>query len=132
MSRMRRIACAVLIAIPMAVAAAINLDEFDTNVMRDMDDAHKDLEPVLGASNVAAAAEDLTVLKDGYSWTLEFFTAQRTEAPDAVEIATAGARLLAEIESATAARNFDGAVAKARELNANCKSCHEKYKPKKR
>jgi cytochrome c556 len=126
----RAASLSLLLSIPVAFAA-INLDDFDTNLMRDMDDAHEDLEPALGAANAAAAREDLAVLKENYDLTLEYFTARKDEAPDAVEFAAAGLKLLGEIGKATSDRNFERAVLKARELNANCKGCHEKYRPKK-
>lgn len=130
MSRMRRIACALLLMVPLTVVSALDLDDFDQDLMRAVEDAFKDLEPVLGASNIDAAKDDIAVLKEGYQWTLEYFTAKKAEALDAVEIVVAGQKLLGEVEGAMAAKDFGKAMAKARELSANCKSCHDKYKPK--
>jgi hypothetical protein len=126
----RTAAWAVLSGISIAAVAAVNLDAFDGDVMRAMDDAFKDFEPVLGASNAAAAKENLATLKDGYQWALEFFTEQENEGKDGIEILKAGGKLLGEIEAALNKRDFTAAIAKARELQANCKSCHDKYKPK--
>ena len=112
------------------VAAAVNLDAFDGDAMRAMDDAFQDLEPVLGASNTAAAKENLATLNDGYQWTLAFFIEQEKEGREGIEILKAGGKLLGEIETALNKRDFTAATAKARELQGNCKSCHEKYKPK--
>lgn len=123
-------ACAVLLGSSVAVLAEVNLDGFDGEVMRAMDDAFKDLEPVLGASNVEAAKADVATLKDGYQWTLEFFAVDRG-APEAAAINQAGQALLAEIDSAIDKGDFGAAVGKARDLQANCKSCHQKYRPKK-
>lgn len=128
--RWRMAAWAVLLGSSMVMAAEVNLDGFDGEVMRAMDDAFKDLEPVLGASNVEAARADVSTLKDGYQWTLEFFEVDRG-APEAAAINKAGQALLAEIESAIDKGDFTAAVGKARDLQANCKSCHQKYRPKK-
>ncbi len=122
---------ALLLVVPVAAIPAIDLSDFDDDVMRAMDDAYKDLEPVLGASNADAARVDLAVLKEGYQWTHEYFTGKKAEAPDALEIVIAGRKLLGEIQSALDARDFTLGVTKARELHANCKSCHDTYKPKK-
>jgi cytochrome c556 len=43
----------------------------------------------------------------------------------------AGQKLLGDVESATTAGDFAAAVTSARELQKNCKSCHDKYKSKK-
>ncbi len=123
--------CAVLSGVSMVAASAVNLDEFDSDAMRAMDDAFKDLEPVLGASNTTAAKEDLAALQEGYRWTLEYFTEQEKEGKDGIEILKAGSKLLDEIDARLNNRDFTGAVAKSRDLRANCKSCHDKYKPKK-
>jgi cytochrome c556 len=128
--RWRMAAWAVLLGSSMVMAAEVNLDGFDGEVMRAMDDAFKDLEPVLGASNVEAAKVDVATLKDGYQWTLEFFEVDRG-APEAAGINKAGQALLAEIDSAIDKGDFPAAVGKARDLQANCKSCHQKYRPKK-
>lgn len=122
---------ALLSGVSIAAVAAVNLEEFDSDAMRAMDDAFKDLEPVLGASNTAAAKENLATLQEVYKWTLEYFTAQEKEGKEGIVILKAGSKLLGEIEVAVNKRDFTGAIAKARELQANCKSCHDKYKPKK-
>jgi cytochrome c556 len=130
MSMTWRMPCALLLVVPMTVVA-LDLADFDQDVMRAMDDAFKDLEPVLGASNADIAKDDIAVLKDGYQFTHEYFTGKKAEAPDAVEINLAGQKLLGEIESAVAAKDFPKAVTKSRELQGNCRSCHDKYKPRK-
>ena len=50
----------------------LDLTDFDDDSMRDMDDANKDLQPVLGAKNAAAALSDAqliqSVLKETETW----------------------------------------------------------------
>ncbi len=130
MSWLRVAACSVLLGSSVAVLAEVDLAGFDGEVMRAMDDAFKDLEPVLGASNVEAAKLDVATLKDGYQWTLEYFEVDRG-APEAAGINKAGQALLGEINSAIDKGDFAAAVGKTRDLQANCKSCHQKYRPKK-
>ena len=130
MSWLKRGACALLLGSSMVVLADVDLAGFDSEVMRAMDDAFKDLEPVLGASNVEAARADVGTLKEGYQWTLEYFQVDRG-APEAAGLNKAGQLLLDEISSAIDRGDFTAAVGKTRDLQANCKSCHQKYRPKK-
>ena len=51
------------------VFAEIDLKDFDDDLMRDMDTAIKDLEPVLGAKNAMAASGDAELLRDGFKQT---------------------------------------------------------------
>lgn len=118
----------MLLLVPTLLVAAIELPGFDGEVMQAMDEAYKDLEPVLGASNAQQARENLAVLEEAYQWTLDYFTPLKSEAPDAIDFAVAGQKKLQEIDAAIGAGNFGQAAEKARELNANCKSCHDKYK----
>jgi hypothetical protein len=112
----------------LVLASDVDLSDFDDEVMRAMDDALKDLEPVIGASNDEYANNDLDVLKQGYTWTADYFRT-KPNAPKAVDGAVAGLALIDEVSKAVAAKNFEAAAAKARELSKNCKSCHDAYKP---
>lgn len=108
--------------------AAIDLGDFDEYVMRDMDDANKDLGPALGAGNYEAALADAEVLKTGLDWTEDYFVA-KGGTDDAVDLARQGKASLATVF--TAIRDQDLAIASeaARAVNKNCTSCHELYKP---
>lgn len=110
-----------------AVCAAIDLSDFNDDVMRAMDDAFKDLEPVLGAGDTAAAKNDIEVLLEGYQWTNDYFSAKGTE--DAVKIARDGHALVERAQTAIANKDLAAAAAVARETAKNCKSCHDLYKP---
>ena len=122
---------ALLAMVPAAAIAAIDLSDFDDDVMRAMDDAYKDLEPVLSASNVDASRMNIAVLDEGFQWTFEYFTAKQEEGRDALALLAPGRKILAEVQTALDARDFTTAVTKARALHDNCKACHDKYKPKK-
>lgn len=110
------------------VFAEIDLSDFDDDLMRDMDDAVKDLEPVLGAKNAAAATADAEVLRNGFKWTEDYF-ARKGSATDAVEFARTSQQLTAAVLQHVAARDFDAAAAAARELSKSCRKCHDVYKP---
>lgn len=108
--------------------AAIDLSDFDEYVMRDMDDANKDLGPALGAGNLEAALADAQVLKTGLDWTEDYFVA-KGGTDDAVTLARQGKTSLATVFDAIGRKDLDVATAAAREVGKNCTSCHDLYKP---
>ncbi len=108
--------------------AAVDLSDFDEYVMRDMDDANKDLGPALGAGNLEAALADTDVLKTGLDWTEDYFVA-KGGTDDAVTLAQQGKTSLATVVAAIGRKDLDAATAAAREVGKNCTSCHDLYKP---
>lgn len=110
------------------VIAAIDLSDFNDDVMRAMDDSIKDLEPSLGAGNTEAAKNDLEVLVEAYQWTEDYFVKKGNTA-DAVKIAQQGKLLVAAVDKAMVANNLTAAATAARDTAKNCKSCHDLYKP---
>src|ERR1700730_15654748 len=92
-----------------AVFAEIDLKDFDDDLMRDMDTAIKDLEPVVGAKNAVAATGDAELLRDGFKQTEEYF-AKKGNAADAVEFARKSAELTATVLKEISANDFDAAA----------------------
>lgn len=108
-------------------ALAVELEGFDKDVMQAMDDAFKDLEPVIGARNTEAAISDVQVLLEGYQWTGDYFKA-RTDTPDAVQWNAEGHALLESVLASLNRQDFEKAAESARATAKNCKACHEVYK----
>lgn len=108
--------------------AAIDLGDFDEYVMRDMDDANKDLGPALGAGNFEAALADAEALQTGLNWTEDYFV-RKGGVDDAVVLARKGKDSLATVFAAISRKDLDVASAAAREVGKNCTSCHDLYKP---
>ena len=108
--------------------AAIDLSDFNDDVMRAMDDSFKNLEPVLGAGDAVAAKNDIEVLLEGYQWTDDYFSA-KGGVDDAVKIAKEGHALIQRADAAIAKNDLVEAASLARETAKNCKSCHDLYKP---
>lgn len=108
--------------------AAIDLSDFNDDMMRDMDDAIKDLEPVIAAHNSAGAGSDTQVLLGGFKETESYF-AKKGGADDAVKIARQEQDQLAQVDKFLAAGDFDSAATSAREVAHTCKTCHDTYKP---
>jgi cytochrome c556 len=107
--------------------AALDLSDFDDDMMRDMDDAIKDLEPVIAAKNAASAGQDAQVLQNGFKETEDYFTKKGVD--DAVKFAHDQEDRLAQVNKFLAAGDFDGAAGAAREVSHGCKTCHDAYKP---
>lgn len=113
-----------------AEAAHVELDltDFDDDSMRDMDDANKDLQPVLGAKSSQAALSDARVIQDVLKQTEAWFV-KKGGAEDAVRIAQQGQIAVAAVIAALGKNDFDAATAAARDTAHNCRACHDIYKP---
>lgn len=117
---------ALLLSVP--ALADPDFSDVDSDLMRGMEDAIKDLEPVLGAGNITSARADAEVLRDGLKWVDEYFTA-KGGVDDGVAIARDGRALVAELLGNLDANNVQAAIESARKTAKNCRSCHEIYKP---
>lgn len=120
-----------LLAVALLATPALASPDFadiDSYLMRGMDDAIKDLEPVLGAGNLASAQSDAEVLRDGLQWVEEYFVA-KGGVDDGVTIARRGRAVVAELLGHLDAKNVPAAIEAARNTAKNCRSCHDIYKP---
>lgn len=106
----------------------LDLTDFDDDSMRDMDDANKDLQPVLGAKNAAAALADAQLIQSVLKETEAYFT-KKGGTDSAVKIAQQGEVAVSAVISALEKSDFDTAAAAARDTTRNCRSCHDIYKP---
>jgi len=129
MSKTNIILCGLLLVLSRGAAyAEVDLKDFDDDLMRDMDTAIKDLEPVIGAKNAAAASGDAELLRDGFKQTQEYF-AKKGTAPDAVDFARKSEEVTETVLKDIAASDFDAASTSARALSKSCRACHDVYKP---
>ena len=106
----------------------LDLTDFDDDSMRDMDDANKDLQPVLGARNADAALADAQVIQNVLKQTEAYFT-KKGGTDNAVRIARQGEVSVSVVIAALGKNDFDTAAAAARDTAKNCRSCHDIYKP---
>ena len=113
-----------------AALAEIDLSDFDDDTMRAMDDAMKDLEPVIGGKSAIAAQTDAQTIQEGLKWTEAYFT-KKGNFDDAVQIAKHGEDLVAEVQANVSKSDFDAAMTAARAVEKNCHACHDLYKPRK-
>lgn len=107
--------------------ASIDTSDVDAYLMQDMEDALKDLEPVLTAGNFDSALADAQVLRDGLQYVHDYFVGKGAE--DGVKIAVEGQAAVARVLAAIEKKDQEAAVTAARDTGRNCKSCHEIYKP---
>jgi cytochrome c556 len=133
--RMRRLAPLALIVLLVGAVHAdptqhvsIDLKDFDDDAMRDMDDANKDLQPVIGARNAPQALADAQAIQSVLKEAEDYFS-KKGGTEDAVRIAQQGESALAAVVTALNKSDFDTAGAAARDVSKNCKSCHDIYKP---
>jgi hypothetical protein len=110
------------------MAAEIDFSDFDDALMRDMDDAVKELDSNVGGQDAAASLANVAVLRDGLVWAEKYFVA-KPEAPLGAGLAREGLEHLTAIEKSVGAGDFDGAFAGVRGVVKSCKACHEAYKP---
>jgi hypothetical protein len=124
------LASALSCALIRAEAAHVELDltDFDDDSMRDMDDANKDLQPVLGAQNSQAALSDAQVIQGVLKQTEAYFV-KKGGTGDAVRIAQQGETAVAAVIAALEKKDFEAATAAARDTAHNCRACHDIYKP---
>jgi cytochrome c556 len=117
---------AALLAV--AAAADVDLKDFDDDLMKNMGDTIKLLEPDINAKNLDAANQEVAVFTDGFKYVEDYFAA-KGNAGDAVQFAHDSRGLTDAVRTALAAKDFDAAAAAARNLSKSCKSCHDVYKP---
>lgn len=118
----------VALACSAALAAEIDLSDFDDDLMRSMDDSIKDLEPVIAAGNAQSAANDVAVILDGLKWTQDYFV-KKGNTDDAVKFARDSLQRVDAVQKALAAKDLQAAADSARMLPKSCKACHDVYKP---
>jgi hypothetical protein len=106
----------------------LDLTDFDDDSMRDMDDANKDLQPVLGAKNADAALQDAQIIQIVLKETEGYFT-KKGGTDNAVKIARQGELSVEAVIAALGKNDFDTAAAAARDTAKNCRACHDIYKP---
>lgn len=107
--------------------ASIDTSDVDAYLMQDMENALKDLEPVLTARNFDSALADAQILRDGLQYIHDYFVAKGAE--DGVKIAAEGQAAVARVFAAIEKKDPEAAVTAARDTGKNCKSCHDIYHP---
>lgn len=108
--------------------AEIDTSDIDWYLMQDMENALKDLEPVLAVGNFDSARSSAEVLRGGLQYVHDYFVA-KGNVEDAVKIAAEGQQRIARVFAALESKNQEEAIVAARDTARNCKACHQIYKP---
>jgi cytochrome c556 len=119
---------AASVALATGTAADIDYSDFDDALMRDMDDAIKELDSNVGGQDAPASRANVEVLREGLVWAEKYFAA-KPETPRGAELAREGQQQLAQVSQAIEAGNFDAASDSVRGVVRSCKACHEAYRP---
>lgn len=119
---------ATLVFSMIAMAAEIDFSDFHDSLMRDMDDAVKELDSNVAGGDAAASLANVKALREGFAWAEKYFAA-KPEAPLGHGFAKDGILHLDALEKALSAGDFDGANDGLRGVVKSCKACHEAYKP---
>jgi hypothetical protein len=118
---------ASLLFLPSAYAA-IDLTDFDDNVMHDIEDAAKELDSSIANRDADVAISNANFVRDNLKWTEGYFS-KKGNIEDAVRFAQQGQQHALDISKAIAAKDFDAAYDSFGSLKKTCKSCHDAYKP---
>jgi hypothetical protein len=127
--RTRLLVASALVALAStAWAADIDYSDFDDALMRDMDDAIKELDSNVSGQHAEASLANAIVLRDGLAYAEKYFAA-KPETPKGAGLAREGQEHLALVVQAIEAKDFDAASRSVRGVVRSCKACHEAYKP---
>ncbi|MFL6657577.1 MAG: hypothetical protein ACJ8GW_05865 [Massilia sp.] len=123
--RLLRPLCAALLLI---AGAAWSADiEMDTDWMKAIEDANKNLSSDIALKNRKGAVDDTKELEELFVKVDGFF-GEKPDAHEAVALSKKSLELTREISRAVTAGNFDGASEAATTLSRTCRSCHTFYK----
>jgi hypothetical protein len=115
-------------ALLLAAGAAWSAEtEMDTDWMRAIEDANKNLSSDIALKNTKGALADARELEEMFVKVEGFFSA-KGEAHEAVDLSKKSIDLTREIAKSVNAGDFDTATNSATTLSRNCRSCHTFYK----
>lgn len=108
--------------------ADIDLKDFDTDAMKAIEDAAKDLESSIATKDVRVAVSNAEFIRDSLHWAEGYFV-KKGNVDDAVKWARQGRELADAIATSVNKQEFDLAYDSFGSLKKTCKSCHDAYKP---
>jgi hypothetical protein len=126
---MRRILAIFSLSILTLTALAnIDLSDFDSEAMRNIEDATKELDAALLNKEAEIAVANAEFIRDSLHWAEGYF-AKKGGLEDAVKWSQQGRNLAATIANSAAGKDFNAAYESFGSLKRTCKSCHDAYKP---
>jgi len=107
---------------------AVDLTDFDDDVMRNMDDTVKALDSHLAMRDAKAAQADAQSIREGLHWAGDYFV-RKGNLERAVQFARHAEELAGDVGRSAASSDFDAAVTSYDSLVRACRACHNEYKP---
>ncbi len=101
--------------------------DMDTDWMKDIEDANKNLSSNIALKNAVAASADTKELAGLFTKVEAFFVA-KGDAHDAVDLSKKSLDLTSEISRSISANDFDKATDSATTLSRTCRTCHTFFK----
>jgi hypothetical protein len=108
--------------------ADIDLKDFDTDAMKAIEGATKDLDSSIVYKDVPGAISNAEFIRDSLLWAEGYFS-QKGNADDAVKWSRQGRELADAIAAFAKKKEFAAADDAFGSLKKVCKSCHDAYKP---
>jgi hypothetical protein len=124
MARLRHACAALLLVAGAAWSAEV---EMDTDWMKAIEDANKNLASNIALKNAKGSAADAKELEELFVKVDAFFV-EKGDAHDAVDLSKKSLELTREISRSVSAGDFDAATNSATTLSRTCRSCHTFYK----
>jgi len=124
MAKLRHACGALLLAAGAAWSAET---EMDTDWMKAIEDANKNLASDIALKNTKSAVADAKELEELFIKVDGFFS-DKGDAHEAVALSKKSLELTHAISSAVSAGDFDAATESATTLSRTCRSCHTFYK----
>ena len=124
MAGLRHTCAALLFAAGAAWSAEV---EMDTDWMKAIEDANKNLASDIALKNTKGAVADAKEMEELFVRVDGFFSA-KGDAHEAVELSKKSLDLTREIARSVTAGDFDAATNSATTLSRTCRSCHTFYK----
>jgi hypothetical protein len=122
----------LLAALAASVAAyattALDLSDFDPDVMGAIEDTKKELESYIAGKEAEGTRQSAAFIRESLSYAEQYFD-RKGNVPDAVALARQGQEAAAEIARAAGEGRFDAAYDSYIGLLRACKKCHDAYKP---
>ena len=125
---MKRLIVSISLALLAATAfAKLDLSDFDSEAMKNIEDASKELDSALLSKDVDVSVANAEFIRDSLHWAEGYFAKKAVD--DAVKWSQQGREHAANIARSSAAKDFNAAYESFGALKKTCKSCHDVYKP---
>jgi hypothetical protein len=122
------VSIAISLLISGLALAKLDLSDFDSEAMKNVEDATKELDAAILNKDVEVAVANAEFIRDSLHWAEGYF-ATKGGVDDAVKWSQQGRDFATAVAKSAAAKDFNAAYDSFGSLKKTCKSCHDAYKP---